>query len=41
MGDGKDERQPLLQNENNTAYTEGNSGDFAPGKSRIIDFSSW
>lgn len=32
MGDGKDERQPLLQNDNNTTYTGTNAGDFAPGK---------
>lgn len=32
MGDGKDERQPLLQNDNNTTYTESNAGEFAPGK---------
>lgn len=33
MGDSIDgERQPLLKNDNSTAYTEGNAGDFASGK---------
>lgn len=40
MGDGKEnERQPLLQNDNNTTYVATQAGDFQPGNYAIIDFS--